>query len=83
MNLRRVPGRGLYAFDLYGIIENMPGAASMIAANRIYSMTKADGFTIGCINKGLPIAQMLKTKGAMFDLLKFSWIGSASTEQDV
>src|SRR6476660_5271462 len=29
------------------IVENMPGAGSLISANYIYRVTKADGLTIG------------------------------------
>src|SRR5688572_19228015 len=31
------------------IVQNMPGAASMIAANHLYNVTKPDGLTIGAI----------------------------------
>jgi tripartite-type tricarboxylate transporter receptor subunit TctC len=65
------------------IVENMPGASSMIAANRIYSVEKPDGLTIGSINRGLPFAQLTKVEGARFDLLKYSWIGSMAVETTV
>ncbi len=65
------------------IVENMPGASSMIAANRIYSLEKPDGLTIGSINRGLPFAQLTKAEGARFDLLKYSWIGSMAVETTV
>ena len=29
------------------IVQNMPGAGSMIAANHIYNLTKPDGLTLG------------------------------------
>lgn len=62
------------------IIENMPGADSIIAANHIYHIAKPDGMTIGAVNRGLPFAQLLKAEGVRFDLTKFSWIGSAAVE---
>lgn len=65
------------------IIDNMPGAGSIIAANRIYNLEKPDGLTFGCINRGIPYSQLLKAKGAKFDLRKFSWIGSAGSESTV
>ncbi len=62
------------------IVVNLPGAASVIAANNLYNIEKPDGLTIGTINAGLPFAQMLKADGVMFDIRKFSWIGSPSEE---
>jgi len=65
------------------IIENMPGASGMIGANYIYSIAKPDGLTIGSINRVTPSAQLLKLEGAKFDMLKYSWIGSAAVETSV
>jgi len=65
------------------IVENMPGAATIIAANYIYSVAKPDGLTLGAIDRGLPIAQLVKGEGIRFDLTKFSWIGSAAVEGTV
>src|SRR4030042_4348234 len=62
------------------LIENMPGADSIIAANQVYNLSKPNGLTICAFNRGLPFAQLLKTEGVRFDLRKFSWIGSVSTE---
>jgi tripartite-type tricarboxylate transporter receptor subunit TctC len=65
------------------LVENVPGASSMIAANRIYNLEKPDGFTIGTINRGLPFAQLTKIEGARFDLQKYGWIGSMAVESTV
>ena len=62
------------------IVENMPGASSIIAANYIYTLTKPDGLTIGALDRGLPFAQLLKAEGVKFDMVKFSWIGSMAEE---
>ena len=62
------------------LVENMAGADSIIAANQVYNLSKPDGLTICAFNRGLPFAQLLKTEGVRFDLRKFSWIGSVSTE---
>jgi tripartite-type tricarboxylate transporter receptor subunit TctC len=64
-------------------IQNMEGADSMIAANHLYRVAKPDGFTIGTFNRGLMFAQLLKGEGVRFDLMKFSWIGSAAMESTV
>ena len=65
------------------IIENMPGASSMILCNYLYSMAKPDGLTIGTFNRAIPTAQLLKVSGANFDMLKYSWVGSAAVETTV
>lgn len=62
------------------IVQNMPGADSIIAANHIYNVSKPDGLTIGLFNKNLSFPQLLKVEAVKFDLNKFSWIGSASID---
>lgn len=65
------------------IVENMPGASSIIAANHLFNIAKPDGLIIGTFERGLPIAQLLKSEGVKFDLLKYSWIGSAAVEATI
>jgi len=62
------------------LVQNVPGAGSMIAANQIYNLTKPDGLNIAIFNRGMPFAQLMKAEGVKFDLRKFSWIGSAAVE---
>lgn len=65
------------------LVQNMPGADSMIAANYLYNIAKPDGLTIGTFNRGLVFANLLKAEGGRYDLTKFSWIGSAAVESSV
>ncbi|MBI4634324.1 MAG: hypothetical protein HY742_10585 [Deltaproteobacteria bacterium] len=65
------------------LVQNMPGADSMIAANYLYNIAKPDGLTIGAFNRGLVFAQLLKADGCKFDLRKYAWIGSAAIESTV
>jgi len=65
------------------IVQNMPGANSIIAANHVYSVAKPDGLTIATFNRNLPIAQLTKVDGVKFDMTKFAWIGSAATESTI
>ena len=62
------------------IIQNMPGASSVIAANHLYSVAKPDGLTFGTFNNATVIAQLIKVEGVRFDLSKFSWLGSAASD---
>lgn len=65
------------------IVQNMPGANSLIAANHVYNVAKPDGLTIATFNRNLPIAQLLKVDGVKFDMTKFAWIGSAASESTI
>jgi tripartite-type tricarboxylate transporter receptor subunit TctC len=58
------------------IIQNMPGAASMIAANNVYSVAKPDGLTLGAIYPALYFEQLSKKPEVRYDWSKFQFIGS-------
>ena len=57
------------------IVENMPGAGSMISANYIYKVAKPDGLTIGHFIGGLFLQQVLHKPGIEFDAAKFQYVG--------
>jgi tripartite-type tricarboxylate transporter receptor subunit TctC len=58
------------------IVQNVPGAASLIAANQVYSVAKPDGLTIGAIYPALYFDQLIKKPEVKYDWAKFLWIGS-------
>jgi tripartite-type tricarboxylate transporter receptor subunit TctC len=58
------------------ILQNMPGAGSLTAANYIYSVAKPDGLTLGFVTPGLYFNQLTELKEVRFDWAKFTWIGS-------
>jgi tripartite-type tricarboxylate transporter receptor subunit TctC len=63
------------------IVQNMPGAGSLVAANHIYNLAKPDGLTLGAILPALYFDQLVGRKEVQFDWAKFTWIGSP--EQNV
>jgi tripartite-type tricarboxylate transporter receptor subunit TctC len=65
------------------IVQNMPGAGAIIAANYIYNVAKPDGLTLGVVNPANYIDQLLGSKEVKFDWPKFSWIGSPETVDQV
>jgi tripartite-type tricarboxylate transporter receptor subunit TctC len=65
------------------VVQNMPGANSIIGANHLYSVAKPDGLTIGTFNNGLVIAQLTKVEGVSYDLTKLSWLGSVASDAAV
>jgi tripartite-type tricarboxylate transporter receptor subunit TctC len=58
------------------IVQNMPGAGSLVAANHVYNLAKVDGLTLGAILPALYFDQLVGRKEVQFDWLKFTWIGS-------
>jgi tripartite-type tricarboxylate transporter receptor subunit TctC len=61
------------------IIQNVPGAASMIAANQVFNVAKPDGLTMGAIYPALYFEQLVKKPEVRFDWNKFGWIGNPVT----
>jgi len=58
------------------VVQNMPGAGGVTAANYIYSVAKPDGLALGLVNPALYIDQLIGSKEVRFDWPKFVWIGS-------
>ena len=63
------------------IVQNMPGASSMIAANYVYGVAKPDGLTLGWIGPTLYFDQMVGRKEVKYDWAKYSFIGSPSPSE--
>jgi tripartite-type tricarboxylate transporter receptor subunit TctC len=58
------------------VVQNMPGAGTVIAANHIFNIAKPDGLTLGLVNPGIYIDQLLGATEVRFDWPKFSFISS-------
>lgn len=58
------------------IVQNMPGAGSVIAANFVYSVAKPDGLTVVMPNSNIYLDQLAGHKEVRFDVRKFQWIGT-------
>jgi len=65
------------------IIQNGAGAASLIAANQVYSLSKPDGLTLGAIYPALYFEQLVKRPEVKFEWAKFNWIGSTVTSNQL
>src|SRR5882724_6134256 len=64
-------------------VQNMPGAGSVIAANYIYNITKPDGLTLGSINPGIYMDQLIGRKEVQYDWAKFNWLGTPEQTESV
>jgi tripartite-type tricarboxylate transporter receptor subunit TctC len=58
------------------VVENMPGAGSLIAANHLYAKAAQDGTVLGSVSRNIPNFAFMKQANANLDPLKFNWIGS-------
>src|SRR5436305_5889635 len=55
--------------------KNMPGVASVKAANFLFSQAPKDGLTIGMIGQQLALTQALRDATVEYDMRKFNWLG--------
>jgi tripartite-type tricarboxylate transporter receptor subunit TctC len=58
------------------IVQNAPGAASLIAANQVYNVAKPDGLTLAAIYPALYFDQLIKKPEVKYDWAKWNWLGS-------
>lgn len=58
------------------IVENMPAAAGMMAANSLFKVSKPDGLTVGHFLGSLFLRQAFNLEGVEFDAPKFEFIGA-------
>jgi len=65
------------------VVQNMPGAGSLRAANYLYNAAPKDGATIGVFARGMAMEPLIGTSGTNFDARKFAWIGSGTNEVSV
>ena len=65
------------------IVDNMPGAGSLISANHIYRVAKADGLTIGAFNGNQILGQLVGAQGTNFDARKMEWVGAPGYNHDL
>lgn len=62
------------------IVQNMPGAGSLVAANHVYNVAKPDGLTLVMTHYNFYLDQLVGRKEVQFDARKFGWIGSPASE---
>jgi tripartite-type tricarboxylate transporter receptor subunit TctC len=62
------------------IVQNMPGASGLKAANYIATTAPRDGTVIAATHAGILTAQLTSPGTAAFDATRLSWIGSITTD---
>jgi tripartite-type tricarboxylate transporter receptor subunit TctC len=61
------------------VVQNMPGAGSLRAAQHLFSLAPKDGTALGTFGRQMGIAPLLGTS-AQYDGTKFTWIVSITNE---
>ncbi len=65
------------------VVSNMPGAASIRAANYVYNVAPKDGTALGIVAQSVAEDQLLGTTGVSYDVAKFAWIGRIASNIEV
>jgi tripartite-type tricarboxylate transporter receptor subunit TctC len=63
------------------IMQNMPAAGGIVAANFVYGVAKPDGLTIASINPAHYFNQIQGNKEIKFDWPKFTWLASSDKSE--
>jgi tripartite-type tricarboxylate transporter receptor subunit TctC len=74
---KHVPGHPTF------IVQIMPGAGSLAAANHLYNAAASDGTVIALIQRGMLLAKLVNPTGVRFEIDKLNWIGSLNSETGV
>ena len=62
------------------VVQNMPGAGSVTAANYVWGVAKPDGLTLLAPHNNFYLSQLSGQKEVQFDLPKFQWVGSLEND---
>jgi tripartite-type tricarboxylate transporter receptor subunit TctC len=62
------------------VIQNTPGAGTLVLTNQLYNLAPRDGTQFGIVARGMAMEPLLGGDNAKFDARKFTWIGSAANE---
>ncbi|MEA3024790.1 MAG: hypothetical protein QOF91_75 [Alphaproteobacteria bacterium] len=63
------------------VVQNMPGAGSMKAAQFVYGIAAKDGLTLATVSRGVVTDPLLS--GANIDPTKLTWLGTITSETSV
>jgi tripartite-type tricarboxylate transporter receptor subunit TctC len=62
------------------VVQNMPGAGSLVLANYLYNVAPRDGTAFGAVNALLATDPLMYPERVKFDPRQFRWLGSALKE---
>jgi tripartite-type tricarboxylate transporter receptor subunit TctC len=65
------------------IVQNKPGASSIVATNYAYEISPKDGTVIAAVQRPIPFQTLFGDAGVRFDVRKMQWLGSSTNELGV
>jgi tripartite-type tricarboxylate transporter receptor subunit TctC len=65
------------------IVQNKPGASSIVATNYVYEISPKDGTVIAAVQRPIPFQTLFGDAGVRFDVRKMQWLGSSTNELGV
>jgi tripartite-type tricarboxylate transporter receptor subunit TctC len=65
------------------VVQNMPGAGSMKAANYVYEVAPKDGTALGVIVESAALEQALSNAAVQYDAAKFTYVGRVATSNNI
>ena len=65
------------------VVQNMPGAGSLKAANYLYEVAPRDGTALGVVVESTALEQALANPAAQYDAAKFTYVGRLATSNNV
>jgi tripartite-type tricarboxylate transporter receptor subunit TctC len=61
------------------VVQNMPGAGGLLAANHLANVAPKDGTAIGALHANTTLAQATSAPNVEYDVRRFGWIGRTSS----
>src|SRR5580700_6872698 len=65
------------------VVQNMPGAGSLKAANYLYEVAPRDGTALGVVVESTALEQALANPAAQYDAAKFTYVGRVATSNNI
>src|SRR3954468_11332704 len=61
------------------VVQNMPGAGGLLAANHLANVAPKDGTVMGALHANTTLAQVTAAPNVEYDVRRFAWIGRTSS----
>ena len=65
------------------VVQYMPGATGIVAANHLYNIAAKDGTVIGALSNSNLLEPLFGNKNTKYEPLNFSWIGSMGKQRAI
>jgi len=65
------------------VVQNMPGAGSLKAANYLYEVAPRDGTALGIVVESTALEQALANPAAQYDAARFTYVGRVATSNNI